>query len=160
MPAPSRTGAWIRRSQLHVRRLYAMEVNGHAHRMSLLRRLFIIAFWACVAIAYIAAIVPGRDAPTGLGWDKANHMLAFFTVTFLCRFAYPRLSPPVIALLMAAFGGAIELTQALPFIHRDAEWNDWFADCAATIVALLVAWPFSAWADRRQSGVPVLHQDD
>jgi hypothetical protein len=40
----------------------------------------------------------------------------------------------MIALLMAAFGGAIELSQAIPFIARDAEWADWFADCAAVCV--------------------------
>lgn len=117
--------------------------------MSLLRRLFIATFWLCIAIAYVAAIVPGRDAPAGLGWDKANHMLAFFTVTFLCRFAYPRLPIGAVALLMAAFGGAIELSQALPFIHRDAEWNDWFADCAATGMALLVAWPLAMITNKR-----------
>ncbi|WP_404713256.1 teicoplanin resistance protein VanZ [Sphingomonas sp. MMS24-J13] len=118
--------------------------------MSLLRRLFILAFWLCIAIAYVAAIVPGRDAPTGLGWDKANHMLAFFTVTFLCRLAYPRLPVPLIALAMAAFGAAIELTQALPFIHRDAEWDDWFADCAAALAGLLIVWPVASWVDRRR----------
>jgi hypothetical protein len=118
--------------------------------MSLLRRLFILSFWLCIAIAYIAAIVPGRDAPAAFTWDKANHMLAFFTVTFLCRLAYPRLPVPLIALSMAAFGGAIELTQALPFIHRDAEWDDWFADCAATSAGLLIVWPLASWVDHHR----------
>lgn len=111
--------------------------------MSLLRSLFVIAFWSCVAGAYVLAIVPGHDAPTGLGWDKLNHMLAFFTVTLLGRLAYPRVPVWTIALLMAGFGGAIELSQAIPFIHRDAEWTDWYADCAAVLVGLIVAWPLA-----------------
>jgi hypothetical protein len=78
-------------------------------------------------------------------------MLAFFAVTFLCRLAYPRLPVPLIALLMAAFGGAIELTQALPFINRDAEWDDWYADCAATLAALLIVRPVAIFADRRRA---------
>jgi VanZ family protein len=118
--------------------------------MSLLRRLFVLAFWLCIVVAYVAAILPQREAPRGLGWDKLNHMLAFFTVTFLFRFAYPRVSFWMIALLMAAFGGAIELSQAIPFIARDAEWADWFADCAAVCVGLLVAWPVAILTDRRR----------
>jgi VanZ family protein len=118
--------------------------------MSPLRRLFVSAFWLCIVVAYVAAILPPRDAPRGLGWDKLNHMLAFFTVTFLGRLAYPRIPVVVIALLMAMFGGFIELSQAVPFIHRDAEWADWFADCIAVGVGLLVAWPVVILADRRR----------
>jgi VanZ family protein len=118
--------------------------------MSLLRRLFVLAFWLCIVIAYVAAILPQKEAPRGLGWDKLNHMVAFFTVTFLCRLAYPRISVLVVALSMAAFGGAIELSQAVPFIHRDAEWADWFADCAAVGVGLLAVWPLALLADRRR----------
>jgi VanZ family protein len=109
--------------------------------MSHLRLLFVLAFWACVAGAYVFAILPGHDAPAAFAWDKMNHMLAFFTVTVLGRLAYPRVPVPAIALLMAAFGGAIELSQAIPLIHRDAEWSDWFADCGAVAVGLVVAWP-------------------
>ena len=119
--------------------------------MSRLRLLFVLAFWACVTGAYVLAIVPGRDAPTGLGWDKMNHMLAFFTVSLLGRLAYPRMPVVAIALAMAGFGGLIELSQAVPFIHRDAEWADWAADCAATGVGLVVAWPLAVLADRRRA---------
>jgi VanZ family protein len=118
--------------------------------MSLLRRLFVFVFWLCIMMAYVAAILPQREAPRGLGWDKLNHMLAFFTVTFLFRLAYPRVPVLVVALSMAAFGGAIELSQAIPFIARDAEWADWFADCVAVGVGLTVAWPVAILADRRR----------
>lgn len=111
--------------------------------MSPPRLLTVIAFWACLIGAYVFAILPGREAPSIFLWDKLNHMIAFFVVTILCRLAYPRLPVLLIALLMAGFGGAIELSQAVPFIHRDAEWNDWFADCGAAIVGLIMAWPLT-----------------
>ena len=53
--------------------------------------------------------------------------------------------------MMAAFGAFIELSQAIPMIHRDAEWDDWFADLIATVVALIVAWPFAILADQRRA---------
>lgn len=116
--------------------------------MSPPRLLAVIAFWACLIGAYVFAIMPGHDAPAVFVWDKLNHMLAFFVVTILCRLAYPRLPVPLIALLMAAFGGAIELSQAVPFIHRDAEWDDWFADCGATLAGLIAAWPLAMLVTR------------
>ncbi len=118
--------------------------------MSPLRRLFVLAFWAATALAYVEAIMPGHDAIEIARWDKLNHMLAFFTITFLARAAYPRIPIFRLFVMIAAFGAFIELSQALPIIHRDAEWGDWFADMLATVVGLIVAWPFAILADQRR----------
>jgi len=133
------------------RRLYLIRRNGHGEPMSPLRRLFVAAFWAALLFAYVEAIIPGKDALMLSEWDKINHMIAFFTITFLARAAYPRIPTFRLFMLMAVFGAFIELSQALPFIHRDAEWDDWFADLIATVVALIVAWPFAILADQRRT---------
>ena len=122
-----------------------------ASAMSLLRRLFVIAFWGALLFAYVDAILPGKDAISLSLWDKLNHMIAFFTITFLARAAYPRIPIFRLFVMMAAFGAFIELSQAIPFIHRDAEWDDWFADMVATLVGLIVAWPFAILADKRRT---------
>ena len=119
--------------------------------MSSLRRLFVLAFWAALLFAYVEAIIPGRDAINLSSWDKMNHMIAFFTITFLARAAYPRIPIFRLFLAMATFGAFIELSQAMPIIHRDAEWDDWFADIVATVVGLIVAWPFAILADQRRA---------
>lgn len=119
--------------------------------MSLLRRLFVIAFWGALLFAYVDAILPGNDAISLSVWDKLNHMIAFFTITFLARAAYPRIPIFRLFVMMAAFGAFIELSQAIPVIHRDAEWDDWFADMVATVVGLIVAWPFAILADKRRA---------
>jgi len=119
--------------------------------MSPLRRLFVVAFWGALLFAYVDAVIPGRDAISLSAWDKLNHMIAFFTVTFLARAAYPRIPVFRLFVMMAAFGAFIELSQAVPFIHRDAEWDDWFADMIAILVALIVAWPFTILADHRRA---------
>lgn len=119
--------------------------------MSWLRRLFVISFWAALLFAYVEAILPGKDAISISSWDKINHMIAFFTITFLARAAYPRIPIFRLFVMMAAFGAFIELSQAIPFIHRDAEWDDWFADMVASVVGLIVAWPFAILADQRRA---------
>jgi len=120
-------------------------------QMSPLRRLFVIAFWLAALFAYVEAVMPAQDQIELSMWDKLNHMAAFFTITFLARAAYPRIPVFRLFVMMAAFGAFIELSQAMPFIHRDAEWDDWFADLTATLVALIIAWPFAILADRRRS---------
>ena len=119
--------------------------------MSPLRRLFVIAFWLAALFAYVEAILPAQDQMELGVWDKINHMAAFFTITFLARAAYPRIPVFRLFAMMAAFGAFIELSQAVPLIHRDAEWADWFADLIATMMALIIAWPFAILADRRRS---------
>jgi VanZ family protein len=126
--------------------------------MSPLRRLFVIAFWLAALFAYVEAIIPARDQIELSLWDKINHMAAFFTITFLARAAYPRIPVFRLFVMMAAFGAVIELSQALPFIHRDAEWADWFADLIATLLGLIIAWPFAILADRRRSRRSVAEQ--
>jgi len=116
--------------------------------MSALRRLFVLAFWGAILFAYVEAILPGGEATHMTSWDKLDHMTAFFTITFLARGAYPRIAPWRLFLWLAAFGAFIELSQALPFIRRDAEWNDWFADMAAILVALIVVWPVALLTGR------------
>jgi len=119
--------------------------------MSPLRRLFVAAFWGAALFAYVDAILPGKDAVSLFLWDKLNHMIAFFTITFLARAAYPRIPIFRLFVMMSAFGAFIELSQALPFIRRDAEWDDWFADMIASLVGLVAAWPFAILADQRRA---------
>ena len=119
--------------------------------MSTLRRAFILAFWLAVIFAYVAAILPAKEAPHVSTWDKLNHMAAFFTITFLGRVAYPRVKALPLFGLIAGFGALIEVSQAIPFIHRDAEWADWIADIVATVAGLLLAWPFAILADERRA---------
>ncbi len=120
--------------------------------------MFVFAFWLAVIIAYVSAILPSAEAPHIAAWDKLNHMLAFFTITFLARAAYPKLAVLPLFALLAAFGAFIELSQAVPFIHRDAEWDDWFADVFAIVVGLVLAWPI-AWLAKRHREASELAPD-
>lgn len=97
--------------------------------------------WIAVAISYVAALLPQREAPHLGASDKLDHMAAFLAISVLGRIGYPRPAWAMLLVAISAFGGLIELSQMLPAIGRDAEWGDWIADTVAAIAGLLVAWP-------------------
>ncbi|ANI99677.1 hypothetical protein A8O14_06035 [Polynucleobacter wuianus] len=67
-------------------------------------------------------------------WDKAQHMLIFFILSFLGVIAYPRI-PKTIFFALAAFGGLIEIIQSFTG-WRTGELIDWYAD----LVGILAMW--------------------
>jgi VanZ family protein len=95
-------------------------------------------FFAAAGFALVMALLPKPPAlPLDPG-DKVMHMLAFATLGALAALGWHR--TPLLWLFgaLAAFGGFIEIAQAIPMLHRDAQWSDWFADMAAALVALAV----------------------
>ncbi|AKH42225.1 VanZ family protein [Altererythrobacter atlanticus] len=77
------------------------------------------------------------SAPQALtGWDKLDHMAAFFVLSVFVRIAWPRLNLAACFGLLALFGGGIELAQWLMGLGRDADVMDWVADLVATIAGL------------------------
>ena len=105
-------------------------------------------FWAAAAATFAGAVTPPDLGVKLLPWDKAEHFLAFYALMTIALLAFPRRPPLGIALLLSGFGGLIELVQALPFVHRDAEWGDWLADSAA-IGAVLLPMALQRWRTSR-----------
>lgn len=70
--------------------------------------------------------------------DKVMHMLAFFVLGAIATAGWRTSTRLPIFASLAVLGGAIEVFQAIPFLHRDPEWLDWFADMSAAAVAILV----------------------
>jgi VanZ family protein len=97
-----------------------------------------ILFWCAAIVAYIAAILPGQAGPTGN--DKTDHILAFATLAMLGRLGWSRSRARLIAILLLLFGVVIELSQATPIIHRDADVRDVLADALGILVGLSVGW--------------------
>jgi VanZ family protein len=94
------------------------------------------AFFVFATFAFVMALLPKPPEFPGAPGDKVQHMIAFFTLAALAAAGWRE--RPLLALFaaLAAFGGAIELFQAIPSLHRDADVIDWLADMAATLAAL------------------------
>ncbi|WP_422058392.1 hypothetical protein [Sphingomonas sp.] len=122
--------------------------------MTLLRRFFVVAFWAALIFAFVMAVLPQPPALPGDPGDKVQHIIAFAVLTGLARLAYPRARAVTLLLAFALFGGLIELTQMLPALGRTAALDDWLADVAATIVVLAVLDPARRLLARRKRSAP------
>src|SRR5690242_10734944 len=100
-------------------------------------RLMQAAFWGAIVFTFVCAEIPADYTPQLGLWDKLQHFGAFFVLASLGTFAYPGRPFRVMGAGLAAFGVLIELVQALPFIHRDAEVLDVVADVVGITVAMV-----------------------
>jgi VanZ family protein len=94
------------------------------------------AFFVCAAVAFVMALLPQPPEIPGEPGDKVQHMAAFFTLGALAATGWRDRGLPALFAWLAAFGAAIELFQAIPALHRDADITDWLADMLAAAVAL------------------------
>ncbi len=109
-----------------------------------------VAFWGASVVTLVAAFAPPSRAPHLFPWDKAEHVLAFYVLAFLGAAAFPRVKAWGLALVLLVFGGAIEVIQGTPWIARDADIHDWFADAVGigfALAPLALAW----WREQRRA---------
>lgn len=105
---------------------------------------------ACLVVAYGVFMPPGGGPPLML-WDKAEHFTAFFGLMFLAMAAFPRTSLLKLGVILSVAGAAIEVIQATPLVHRDADVLDWAAD---TLGVMAVAGPVLMQRLRRGLAAP------
>ena len=89
--------------------------------------------------------------PEDIQWDKIAHFGMFFLLSAVIMYDYYRMhnkSPSRTrwifwGLIVPVFyGGLIELLQKYFFASRGAEWGDWIADIAGSLIATLLALVF------------------
>jgi VanZ family protein len=95
-------------------------------------------FWAAAAFAFVMAVLPHPPQVPGEPNDKVQHITAFATLALLGSLAYPATALISLLVRLSLFGGAIEVVQAIPALHRDSDVWDWAADTVAVIVVLLL----------------------
>jgi VanZ family protein len=102
-------------------------------------RLLRIAFWTAMAFAFVMAVLPQPPRLPGDPSDKILHITAFAVLAALAAAAYPRTRIAWLLGGLSLFGAAIEVVQAIPSLHRDADVIDWLADTAAAGLVLGLA---------------------
>jgi VanZ family protein len=98
-----------------------------------------LAFWIALILAFAIAVNPKPPMLPGAPGDKVQHIFGFTVLTAMACLAYPRTAALRILIGLSAFGALIEFAQAIPILHRDAEFADWLADTGAVVVVLGVA---------------------
>ena len=97
------------------------------------------AFWVCFVVINALALMPGSYLPTVFNWwDKAQHAIAFGTLTVLAVLAYPGVSKFRIGFLLLALGVLIEVLQYFSG-YRYGDWQDAVADGVGVLVGLISA---------------------
>ena len=91
----------------------------------------------CLVLIADIALTPGHALPPSLlGFDKAQHVFAFFALGVIARIAWPRTLYLLPAIGLALYGAGIEFAQAEWASGRTAS----AADFAADILGLVAAW--------------------
>lgn len=107
-------------------------------RRALWRALLLLMLGVITWLALAPAPPPSAD----LGWDKANHLVAFASLAFTSVWAFWQRARqwPWLVLALLAYGAGIEVAQSfLP--PRHADWRDVVADGLGIALGLLAAWP-------------------
>jgi VanZ family protein len=112
-----------------------------------LARLWWSVGWAMVLYITVSCLEPARYVPNLHLWDKAEHALGFFGMSVWFGGLVRRSRYPIVAALMLAFGGAIEIAQGTMGLGRDADILDWVADSVGVAVAVALLYlGLGGWA--------------
>ena len=96
------------------------------------------AFWVCFVVLNALALSPAPYLPPleiFSWWDKAQHAIAFGTLTVLAVLAYPGVSKFRIGFLLLVLGVLIEVLQYFSG-YRYGDWQDAVADGVGVLVGL------------------------
>lgn len=103
-----------------------------------MRRILRLTFWIALIASFALAVLPHPPALPGDPSDKIQHILAFGVLAALGAIAFPTMPLAWLIGWLAAFGGLIELTQAIPALNRSSEFADFIADALAAATSGIV----------------------
>ncbi len=115
-----------------------------------------LALLGAAAGTLACALTPlASHLPVASYWDKLNHGFAFAVLSVLCGLAFPQLRARFMAPALLGFGALIEILQAIPAVHRSAEFGDLLADAAGIAVGFALINVLRLLASRMKAS-PVL----
>jgi VanZ family protein len=94
----------------------------------LTKKQYKILFFIATTSVLLLALIPNGGGINISTWDKANHFIAFFTLSFLLNRASSTINARIRNMLsLLGFGMSIEIFQAFTS-YRASDINDIFAD--------------------------------
>ena len=108
-------------------------------------RMMPLIFACCVGVIALMSIIPSTKLPNALDfWDKAQHVLAFATLTLTGCIAYPNRRVNVyIGLILFAI--SIELIQKYFTMTHVGDRFDLLADSVGAILGTIIYLLFNQW---------------
>lgn len=100
-----------------------------------------LAFLVVLGVSTAIALLPGpAGAPSLLGWDKLDHVIAFAALALLARGGWPAMRRGLAAGMLLAYGTVLEVAQAHPLVGRTASLADIVADGLGIAAGFALAW--------------------
>lgn len=110
--------------------------------LSLLSRY---CFFLAITAITVLAVWPTKDLVVSTGWDKSNHLLAFFVLLLLADYGWEQKSSLWIKVLgLLVYGLLLELLQAM-VPPREFSLADIFSDGLGMALYLLLRSPLLAF---------------
>lgn len=98
---------------------------------------------------FIGSLLPGKQLPPGLPWDKALHFIGYFGLGLLARLGSVKRPAWLLIIGCIAFSLIIEVAQM--FIpNRGFEWPDLLANSLGVVSGVLLAIPIKGYLKRRK----------
>lgn len=111
--------------------------------------LFKVLFIIGVLVVFIGSVMPGKQLPTNLPWDKALHFTGYFGLAFLARMGSNKKPTWLLITACIAFSLVIEIAQVyIP--NRGFEWPDLLANSLGVLAGIMCAIPIKYYLKKRK----------
>lgn len=97
-----------------------------------------ILFGLAVIVITHESLIPVNESSVPNNWDKLVHFLAYFILTGLSVFAFPKARLLGLFALMTVLGGGIEIAQELMNVGRDGTWGDGLANMGGAAAPIIM----------------------
>lgn len=111
--------------------------------------LFKVLFIIGVLAIFIGSVMPGKQLPTNLPWDKALHFTGYFGLAFLARMGSNKKPTWLLITACIAFSFAIEIAQ-MYIPNRGFEWPDLLANSLGVFAGTVCAIPIKYYLKKRK----------
>lgn len=111
--------------------------------------LFKVLFFIGVLAIFIGSVMPGKQLPSNLPWDKALHFIGYFGLAFLARMGSEKRPTWLLIVACIAFSFLIEIAQ-MYIPNRGFEWPDLLANSLGVLAGVLCAIPIKHYLKKRK----------
>jgi VanZ family protein len=101
-------------------------------------RKMLVIFSCCIAFTTVMALLPSQEIPEAFNfWDKAQHSLAFITLSITGSYTFPN-NRKAVYIGLILYGATIEIMQLVFTTTRVGEVSDLVTDAIGILIGFIV----------------------